>query len=163
MSTVSCQQKIILNHKFYNIEGITVSPSSAMSIIEAIVYVFFVANNRLGLSDAQILFHMGTLFPEYSTGQITTAIELMTRQGVLTVLQPICRDWCADECPPRTYAISPRLDMIPSNDYLTLYLVQLAGGTRSISRVFRQWFANVPNPQAPLAGKSTSFGGPCNT
>ena len=141
MSVTSCQQKIPLYLAYYNVFPIDVSPASVSTIQEAIVYAFFILKKQFGASEAEIVSYVSSTFPEYTTDVIEAAFTSMVRTGALVILQPICRDWCADECPIKLYAISSRISQIPVYAPLVLFLVQLAGGTRTISNTFRRWFS----------------------
>ena len=143
MSVISCQQKIPLFHKYYNIFPIDVTPSSAENVGASIVYTFFVLDRHLGLTSDDIVDYVVTTFPQYSLTEIKSEIEYFVRNGVLVTLQPICRDWCADECPVKTYVLGSRLDQLHEFNGLLVYLMQLAGGTRVTTPVFNHWF--LPN------------------
>lgn len=143
MSVTSCQQKIPLFNKYYNIFPIEVKPQSAESLGESIIYTFFVLNRHLGLTMENIVDFVTTNFPQYSAPDVESEIEYFVKKGVLVTLQPICRDWCADTCPVKSYSISSRLDQIYVFNGLVVFLIQLAGGTRVTTPVFNRWF--LPN------------------
>lgn len=152
MSVTSCQQKIPLFHKYYNIFPIDVTPLSAENVGESIIYTFFVLDRHLGLTFNDIADYMVVTFPKYSLSEVKMEIDYFVRKGVLVTLQPICRDWCADECPVKAYSIGSRLDQLPEFSDLIMYLMQLAGGTRTTSTVFNHWFL----PNRNLQGGVTS-------
>jgi hypothetical protein len=151
MSVTSCQQKIPLGHKYYNIFPLPVEPVSAETLTEAILYTYFVLNQHMGLTQMDWLQYMAVHFPQYSSQEIESELDALVRSGVLVTLQPVCRDWCADECPVKSYAISSRLDQLPAFNGLVLFLIGLAGGTRVTSVRFNQLFLANRNLQGGVA------------
>jgi len=163
MSVTSCQQKIELIHPYYNIFPITVEPSSAQTIEEAIIYTLFINNNHYGLTQMEITLFVAEYFPEYNVQQIADSFVILLKNGVLVTLQAICVDWCANQCPVKKFAISKNFDKLPSYSNLVLYLIQLAGGTRVTSRTFNHWFLSNRNFQGSLVTntKRSAFSAQC--
>ena len=154
MSVTSCQQRIPLFHVYYNIFPIEVTPSSVQNISEGVIYTFFVLNKNFGLTMQDITLFMTSKFPQYTTSEVETEVNFLIKKGVLVTLQPICRDWCADTCPEKAYAISWRIDQLAGFRDLVLFLLGLAGGTRTFSRTFNRWFLSNGNVQNNTVGST---------
>jgi hypothetical protein len=142
MSRQSCRLPIQLHHSYYNIFPITVEPSSATNIDEAILYVLFavLGSNKRGNTYAQIIDTTAEIFAaQYSRVDICAAFQSMLQTGILRTLAFVCRNWC--EAPPEiTYTWNETMDENIANQDLVVYLIQLAGGTRSYSWTFAQLF-----------------------
>jgi len=147
MATTSCQQRIPLTQVYANVFPLAVTPASAETLGEALLYVFFVRAEPCGLSLQDLIDAMALLFPQYTEAEISEQVAFWLQQGVLITLQPVCRDWCANTCPVKTYAISWRLEQLPRFADLLLFLIQLAGGTRVTTPTFNRWFGPHPNMQ----------------
>ena len=141
MSVTGTQQRIALYRTYYNVSPILVNPSSVTNIDESIVYMMFVLRKCNGISKQDMIIYAAVNFPQYSSELISAKVDQFVRSGVLVILQPICRNWCVQECPvEKTYAISWRVDQIVGTQPLVLFLVQLVGGTRDLSPIFNRWF-----------------------
>lgn len=154
MSVTSCQQKIPLFHLYYNIFPIDVTPSSAQTLGEAVIYTIFVLNKHFGATTDDIVSFMASNFSQYTQTEVETEVDYLIKKGVLVTLQPVCRDWCADTCPEKAYAISWRLDQLVGFSDLVLFLIGLAGGTRTLSPTFNRWFLSNGNVQNNTVGST---------
>ena len=144
---ISCRKRIKLEHYYYNVFPVDVSPLSATTINEAIFYSVFVLNNNIGSTQSDITEKMNTLFPQYSTDEVCTVLKKLLKTGALITLTPITRGWCVGgySCGLgglRAVGITfnPFMDQNVSNNDLVTFLIQLSGGTRSYSLTFNQMF-----------------------
>jgi hypothetical protein len=144
----SSRKPIQLYHSYYNIFPIDVTPDSATTITEAILFTLFVLDNSLGNTLNELVDTALSLFPTFSREQLCDTILEMLRVGILKSLYPICRDHCLTPNNARISTItwSEKLDQYPANSSLVEYLIGLAGGTREYSQTFTILFKPYINP-----------------